>query len=152
MFLAGDGVDQRENRIRTFLASEPSLALILAAVNFEWTVSRAVLFLSTTGNSLLRKKMRDYYSIDKYKELWAGEVAPGGHEPLPSLVRNWSSVRKAFAARNVIVHGKGRYTEKMATPHVNALLKGVCFLEAYCRRDCGRPLNERMPVRRNRAS
>jgi hypothetical protein len=147
MFLAGDRVDQRETKIRQFLRSEPSLALILAAVNFEWTVSRAVLFLSTTGNTLLRKKMKDYYSIEKYKELWAGEVVPRGHLPLASLVRNWSSVREGFGARNVIVHGKGRYTEKMATPHVNALLTGVRFLETYCQ-DRGRPLNERMPVRK----
>ena len=147
MFLAGERVDQREVKVLSFLSSEPSIALILAAVNFEWTVSRAVLFLSTKENILLRKKMKDYYSLDRYKELWAEEVVPSGHLPLARLVRNWSTVREGFGVRNVIVHGKDRYTEKMATPHVNALLKGVRFLDTYCL-DRGRPLYERMPVRK----
>jgi hypothetical protein len=151
MFLASDRIDQRENKIRSFLSSEPSIALLLAAVNFEWTVSRAVLFLSTTKNTTLRQKLRDYYSLDKYKELWKNEVVAHGHLPLAKLVRNWSSVLKGFDARNVIVHGKDRYTRNMATPHVEALLKGARFVDKYCQ-DRGKPLYERMPVRKKSAS
>jgi hypothetical protein len=133
------------------LSSEPSIALLLAAVNFEWTISRAVLFLSTTKNTALRQKLRDYYSPDKYKELWKEEVVPHGHLSLAKLVRNWSSVLKGFDARNVIVHGKDRYTKNMATPHVEALLEGARFVDTYCQ-DHGKPLYERMPVRKKSAS
>ena len=151
MFLAGDRVDQREIKIRSFLNSEPSVALLLAAVNFEWTISRAVLFLSTTKNTALRNKLRDYCSPDKYKKLWKEEVVPNGHLPLVKLVRNWSSVLKGFNARNVIVHGKDRYTKNMAMPHIEALLEGARYVDTYCR-DCGKPLYERMPVRKKSMS
>lgn len=149
MFLASDRIEQREKKIRDFLSTDPSIALILAAVNFEWTVSRAVLFLSTTKNTVLRKKMRDYYSPKKYNDLWSEEVVPNGHAPLTKIVRNWSSILKGFDARNVIVHGKDRYTKNMATPHIDAVLKGISFVDTYCK-NCGKPLYERMPVRKRR--
>lgn len=148
MFMASDTASQREKKIRSFLGSEPSVALLLAAVNFEWTVSRAIMFLSTTKNSALRQKLRNYYSPKKYKELWKDEVVPHGHSTLTKLVHNWSSVLKGFDARNIIVHGRDRYTRNMATPHVNALIDGVGFVDKYCR-DHGKPLHERMPIRKN---
>lgn len=152
MFLASDQVTHREQKIRRFLASDPSLALVLAAVNFEWTVCRAVLFVSQTANTALRQKMRDYYSLDKYKQLWKEEVAdPRATVSLPELVRNWSKVREAFYARNVLVHGKDRYTRNMAIRHIDALLEGVRFIESYCE-DRGSPLYERMPVRRRKVA
>lgn len=45
MFLASDRVAHREHKVRRLLGSDPSLGVIFAAVNFEWTVCRAVLFL-----------------------------------------------------------------------------------------------------------
>lgn len=150
MFLSSDRVTHREQKIRQFLVSDPSVALVLGAVNFEWTVCRAILFLSHTANATLREKMRDYYSLDKYKQLWNEEVvASNAALPLPKVVRNWSKVRDAFRARNLLVHGKDRYTRNMATPHVDALLEGVRFVESYCE-DRGNPLYERMPVRRRK--
>src|SRR5882724_3087350 len=122
VFLTRDRFAIREGKIRWFLQSEPSIALVLAAVNFEWTVSRAVLFLSRTRNTELRRKMLRYHSPERYKELWKDEVQLNGHPALAALVQNWQSVREGFEARNVLVHGKDRYTTNMAAPHVNALL------------------------------
>jgi hypothetical protein len=147
MFLARDGFANREKYVRSFLRSEPSIALVLAAVNFEWTVSRAALFLSRRKNSDLRKIMRSYYAPERYKELWKQEVQPTGIPPLPTIVQNWADVRRGFEARNVLVHGKDRYTTNMASPHVTQLLKGVEFIENYCA-NVGKPLHDRMPVRR----
>jgi hypothetical protein len=152
MFLASDHVEHRERKVRRFLSSEPGIALLLAAVNFEWTVCRAVLFLSQTSNADLRAKMRDYYSLEKYKELWQDEVVSSGSPlGLAKLVRNWSTVQGAFRARNVLVHGKDRFTRNMATPHVDALLKGVRFIDEYCEIR-GKPLYGRMPIRRRRVA
>lgn len=152
MFLASDRVKHREQKVRRFLSSEPGIALLLAAVNFEWTVCRAVLFLSQTPNADLRAKMRDYYSPEKYKELWREEVISSGPLlGLAELVRNWSAVLNAFRARNVLVHGKDRFTRNMATPHVDALLKGVRFIDEYCE-SRGSPLYGRMPIRRRRVA
>ena len=81
MFLAGDRVERREQRVRGYLSSDPGVSLLLAAVNFEWTVSRAVIFLSASPTTPLRKKMSQYYSPDAYKVLWKAEVCPAGPHP-----------------------------------------------------------------------
>lgn len=65
----------------------------------------------------------------------------------PRVIRNWSSVRKAFEARNRLVHGRDRYTLHMAAPHVENLLQGASYVDDYCA-TLGSPLFGRMPIRR----
>ena len=151
MFWAGDDKNTRAYKVRRHLHAEPGISLLIGAVNFEWTVCRAVLFLSKTPNSKLRALMRDYYSLERYKELWKTEiVAARACDPLPIVARNWSSVRKAFEARNLLVHGRDNVTRNMATPHVEALLQGAGYVDAYCK-TLGFPLSGRMPIRRKQA-
>jgi hypothetical protein len=151
MFLANDSKEHRESKVRRFLTTEPGISLLLAAVNFEWTVCRAVLFLSKRPNSELRRLMTSYYSLDAYKELWRSEIVAGSNfNPLAVLVRNWSSVREAFNARNRLVHGRDRYTKNMATPHIEALLRATRYVDDYCSL-LGSPLLGRMPTRRRTA-
>lgn len=148
MFLASERRGLREYKVRSHLKSDPGISLLLAAVNFEWTVCRSVLFLSKTPNSKLRALMRDFYSLDGYKDLWKSEVvAARACQPLAIVVRNWSSVRKAFEARNRLVHGRDRFTRVMATPHVEALIEGTNDVDEYCEL-LGYPLFGRLPVRR----
>ena len=124
------------------------MSLVLAAVNFEWTVCRAILFLSRSPNSKLRARMGKYYSLDDYKNLWKLEVvAKTQRKPLAKVVRNWSSVRRAFTARHRLVHGRDRYTKNMAEPHIESLLKGVAYVDDYCKL-LGCSLHDRMPIRR----
>jgi hypothetical protein len=151
VFLAGDRKEQREDRVRRYTASDPGVALLLAAVNFEWTVCRAVLFLSRSPNAELRIQMGKFYSLDAYKELWKTEVVLARQlKPLTDVVRNWSLVRGAFTARNRLVHGRDRYTRNMAVPHIESLLKGAGYIDDYCE-SLGLPLYDRMPVRRKAA-
>jgi hypothetical protein len=92
--------------------------------------------------------MKEYHSLDTYKELWKLEVVyTRRRKTLANVVRNWSSVRKAFDARNRLVHGRDRYTKNMAKPHVEALLQAVDYLDTYCE-ELGLPLQSRMPIRR----
>ena len=152
MFLASERKGLRESKVRSHLHSDPGISLLLAAVNFEWTVCRAVLFLSKTPNSKLRTLMREFYSLDGYKELWKLEVAAARScKPLAAVVRNWSAVRKAFEARNRLVHGRDRFTRNMATPHVEVLIQGANDVDEYCE-SLGCPLFGRMPFRRKQAS
>jgi hypothetical protein len=147
MFLASDTKKRRELRVRSFLAVDPSVSLLVAAVNFEWTVCRAILFLSKRPNSELRSLMAKYFSLDSYKELWNLKVVAGRNfSPLAIVVRNWSVVRKAFEARNRLAHGRDRYTKNMATPHVEVLLRGASYIDEYCQ-SLGYPLFGRMPIR-----
>ena len=141
-----DGATRAQDPAPPVLGARDSLAA--CAVNFEWTVCRAVLFLSNTPNTKLRALMRDYFSLERYKELWKSELVVGRScEPLAVIVRNWSAVRKAFEARNRLVHGRDRFTRKMATPHVEALLRATSYVDSYCE-SLGSPLFGRMPVRR----
>ena len=148
MFLASDSKKHRESKVRRFLMTDPGISLLPAAVKFEWTVCRAVLFLSKRPNSELRLLMASYYSLDAYKDLWRSEIVAGSNfNPLAVVVRNWSSVREAFNARNRLVHGRDRYTKNMATPHVEALLRATGYVDDYCSL-LGYPLLGRMPIRR----
>lgn len=150
MFLASDRIQHRESKVRRYLRSDPGVALLLGAVNFEWTVRRAILFLAVTPNATLREKMVKCYSLEAYKDLWNKEVSDTREvASLPKVVRNWSNVCKAFNARNRLVHAADRYTTNMATPHVEALLKGVAYIDAFCE-SLGSSLHLKMPVRRKR--
>jgi len=94
--------------------------------------------------------MADYYSPDRYKQLWKNEVmSSGAHDSLAQIVWNWSDVLKAFDARNRLVHGKDRYTRNMAMPHVEALIEAVEYVDSYCMARSV-DLSGRMPVRRKR--
>lgn len=148
MFLASDSKEHREAKVRRFSTTDPGISLLVAAVNFEWTVSRAILFLSKRPNSELRIMMGKFYSLDGYKELWKSEVVVGSNfSPLAVVVRNWSSLREAYEARNRLVHGKDRYTKNMAMPHIEALLLSARYVDDYCTL-LGYSLLGRMPIRR----
>jgi hypothetical protein len=150
VFLASDTKAQREFRVRQYPRSDPGITLLLAAVNFEWTVSRAVLFLSHSPNSALRARIRECSGLDKYKVLWKDEVVAALQcRPLPNVVSNWSSVREAFNERHKLVHGRDRVNWKVAKPHIDSLLKGTGYVEDYCC-SLGFRFQDRMPIRRKR--
>ena len=55
MFLINDTMEERHQTIRSFLSSDPMIAVILAAADFEWTVRRAILALGTLPTKEIRK-------------------------------------------------------------------------------------------------
>ncbi len=119
MFLVSDGLVGAESKIRKLSAHEPSIGLVVAAVFFEWTLSRAIICLGHSTNEQLRKKIKDSYGLERYKELWVEEI---DGKCLPQVVKSWSNLRSAFGARNVLIHGRDRYTQKIATPDFDAFL------------------------------
>ena len=104
MFLAGEPAQYREAKIRTWLHTEPSIALVVAAVHFEWTICRVVLFLSSRSNREIRKELAAVYGLEKYKDFWRMEIVSrrGGYS-LPSIVGDWKAMTDAFKARNRVV-------------------------------------------------
>src|SRR5690242_15034308 len=84
MFLAHDRMELREQTVRHYCGAgkkpEPGILLLLAAVNLEWTVCRAVrhLYLSSPraelSNSELQTRIKGCSGLKKYKELWENEV------------------------------------------------------------------------------
>jgi hypothetical protein len=149
MYLVGDRPEFREKRIRDFLAREPAIAVILAAVHFEWTASRAILFLGRKANTELRETLQKNCSgLAGYKKCWLDEVVCEATEPkLNHIVTNWFLITEAFDLRNGLVHGRDTCTRNTATPHVEALLQGARCVAQFCL-NRGADLSNRMPVRR----
>ncbi len=150
MFLVGEEPRVRERRIRHYLQSDPSVAVLVAAAHFEWTICRAVLLLSQTPNRELRRRMESVYGLKRYKDLWRDEVlSQGAGSTLPGVVSNWEDVKVAFEWRNRLIHGRDRCTRKMAKPKVEALLEGAAHVRAFCQLR-GADFRQRLPVRRSR--
>lgn len=148
MFLALESSKFREAKIRSWIRNEHSVALLVAAAHFEWTVCRALLLLSERTNRQIREDLVRVYGLDRYKDFWNKELCHV-QEPrsLPQIVTDWSAVTRAFDARNRLVHGRDRYTRNMATPHVDALLQAAADVREYCSKR-GANFEGRLPIRR----
>ena len=128
MFLVGDTADERRERILKFLAAEPAIAVLLAAIHFEWTLKRAILKLSDEPTASLRAELARVYGLDTYKAAWREHVVAA---TLPQIVRNWSEVTQAFKLRNALVHGAVGCSARFAKPRVNALLKAAAAMQGF---------------------
>jgi hypothetical protein len=152
MFLVGHSLEIRAREVRAWLVKHPSVALLVSAAYFEWTICRGILALSRRPNAEVRQILRSIYGLEKYKDLWRDELA---HLPdakrLPEVVADWCGVREAFEGRNRLVHGRDRYTRRMATPGVESLLTAVSDVVEYCASQ-GVDINKRLPVRRGHRS
>ena len=148
MFLALEKHKFIEAKIQRWLHTEPSVALLVAVVYFEWTVFRAILFISKRPNNEIRKDLAGVYGLSHYKDSWRNELKHLKElQNLPQIVTNWKAVTDAFESRNRLVHGRDRFTRNMALPHVGAILKATAEIREYCLQH-GYDLERRMPVRR----
>lgn len=138
----------RAKEIRSWLPKHPSIALIVAAVYVEWTICRAIVGLSRRPNKEVRRDLARKSGLGAYKDFWREELRglPKA-QLLPQLVKDWQGVATAFDARNLLVHGRDRYTPNMATPKVESLLAAVSDICAYCLQH-GVNVNQRLPQRR----
>ncbi len=144
MFLVKDGQEIIERKLRDYLRKEPSVGVILAAVFFEWTIGRALICLSLKPNHELRSKLQKCHGLDAYKKIWKIEVNGPG---LPEIVEDWRIFKKAFNKRHILVHGRGRVTYNMASPHFESILSGVNDIWKFCS-EREHNLAERLPIRR----
>jgi len=150
MFLVSHSLNVRANEVRGWLRTQPSVALLVAAAYFEWTVCRGILALSRRPNADVRADLARVYGLEKYKSFWQGELKHlGGATRLTEIVTDWHGITEAFDARNRLIHGRDRHTRKMAAPHVEVLLTAVSEIHEYCGLH-GVNINRRMPVRRRR--
>lgn len=150
MFLVSDSLEAREREIRSWLPKHPSVALVVAAVYFEWTLCRAIVGLSKRPNKEIRQDIERMHGLDAYRDFWRKETEHlRDAKTLPQVVRDWHGVTTAFQARNVIVHGRDRYTRNMAHPKVVSLLAGVSDVCNYCKSH-GLNVNARLPQRRQK--
>jgi hypothetical protein len=151
MFLVGDTPEVQARKIKGWLATDASVSLLVAATYFEWALCRSLIALSLRPNASVRRDMARVFGLDRYKKFWLSEIQHLGNGcRLPEIVKNWKGITDAFEARNRLVHGRDRYTRKMALPHVEHLLQGALDLRTYCLTH-GYDIFKRLPVRRKDA-
>jgi len=144
MFLVNDGPSGIERKVRELFSKNPSVGLVIAAVYFEWSLCRAMIRLSHAPNKELRARIQKAHGLKAYRKLWVREVSS---VTLQAIVRSWDDLQKAFEARNILVHGRDRYTRNMASPHLECLFASAAAIWQYCE-DSGQSLSNRLPVRR----
>ncbi len=151
MFFVLDTQRDKERKIKKYLNREPMIAILLAAVNFEWTVGRCILFLSKSPNVELRERLSKCYGLDHYKVFWKDELIK--HDPsippLAEIVKNWSRFQDAFAIRHRLIHGRGTCTRNMAAEPVETMLLAVDDLYKFAS-SMKINLHSRLPIRRRK--
>jgi hypothetical protein len=108
MYKVSESLLARDSRIRAFLETAPELALILAFVNLEWLIRRAILSLSNRPNREVQEIMRKNRpsGLQGYKEMWKEVVSSdGNHAGLTAIITNWSELLSAAHLRNKLMHG-----------------------------------------------
>jgi hypothetical protein len=151
MFFVADRQEHKEKKIRGYLRKEPMIAAILAAVNFEWTVGRCILFVSKSPNVEIRDRLANCYGLDKYKEIWKEELTKRDPSipPLAQVVQNWQDFKEAFNLRHKLIHGRGTCSRNMATEPVEIMLAAVNDLYKFAD-SRGIDLHAKLPVRRRK--
>ena len=139
MFFVSDTQAARHEMIRSFLKGDRySIAVILAAVDFEWTVRRAILSLGSLPTKEIQASFEAYRRFEDYKDFWNSHVKPRLNVTLAQVVRDWSNARKAFDSRNRLVHGiTGAIERKDAEKCTLAALRASQDLEAFCGKNDG---------------
>lgn len=139
MFFVSDTQANRHRLIRSFHSkSQDMIAVILAAVDFEWTVRRAILALGTSSTKEIRKSLETSWGLEKYKDLWREEVATRLHVTLVEVIPHWGELRELFRFRDRLVHGAvGVISRDAAKRSVEYILQGSKELEAFAIRNEG---------------
>jgi hypothetical protein len=112
MFLVSDSVEDRRKKIIFFLDNgEISIAVLLAAANFEWTLRRSIIGLGTSKTSAFNQKNGVFYGchgFKDYKRVWKTEVTQNVNIDLADVVPEWKYFKEeAFALRHRLIHGTG---------------------------------------------
>jgi hypothetical protein len=130
MFLVSDNQVNRHEKICSFLAKEPIIAVLLAAIDFEWTVRRAILALGRRPTKDIRVSMQRTSGHQGYKDVWNEEVKPQLKKTLAEAIPDWCGVTEAFRYRHRLVHGvEGTISAERADSSVKAFLKASTALE-----------------------
>lgn len=142
MFLVSEKIEDRENRIRSFLESDHHIAVLLAAIHFEWTVRRVMIALSKSPNREIRKEM--VFGIKRYKEFWNKHV---NEAKFSDVIGDYDELNKKYQLRNKLIHGEGGFTKNNAISSVETILKSAQNIITFSK-EKGFDVNSKLPVRR----
>lgn len=137
MFFISDTQAERHELIRSFLTPQrAAIATVLAAIDFEWSMRRAILALGISPTKFIRKEVfaNNRGGYDGYKSAWRAEVEPRLKLSIDRAVPSWSrlvdSKTGAVLLRGKIVHGvQVAVTVDYAEPKIEDWLLGSAALE-----------------------
>lgn len=150
MFLLSDTLQGRQKLIRSFTGGQATLGTVLAVIDFEWTIRRAIIALGYEPTKVVREDIEMCSGPTSYRKKWIKHVVPIRKKSIEAIVPDWSALSEtAFKMRHKIVHGvQVRAPESASTESRDiALLASaeVCkFADEH-----GVDLYRRLPVRRN---
>jgi hypothetical protein len=107
MFLVSDTLNDRQQRIRSFDNEDVIIGVLMATMDFEWTLRRAIIALGFQKNATVRNGvLANCSGLDRYNEAWRQQVKPRFHVTLPSIIPDWEFLKtQAFPLRHRLVHG-----------------------------------------------
>lgn len=150
MFFVRDKIEDRHAKVASFLETEPVIAIILAAVDFEWTLRRAIIGLGSSPNRELRDEvLKKVRGIDDFKKAWKKEVYPRTGKRLTEVVGDWQKLKKTFDARNKLVHGiKTEPSSKFSEQCVNSYLQASLNILEFSKINGVNLFGKKLPIRK----
>lgn len=133
-FLIRDNQQDRHAKIRFFLSTgEPAIAVLLATVDLEWTLRRAILAMGHSPTRTIRRNLlKRSATLGHYKRTWAQEVTPRFKSRLPDVIKDWAALKEAYHLRQVLLRGIPRATGyRYGADQVNRILHASVELTRF---------------------
>lgn len=147
----------RSQRIRGFFQTQPALAYLTAAFDFEWTVRRAILLMSKCPIPVIKARfdIKLYAGWNEYQDAWRccvqrtrndgtptlEQVVFGGLTTGKALKEMQASLKKAMVLRHRLVHGlSGSIPTDEADEKFDLLLTASESLTAFVDSHADRPM------------
>ncbi len=137
MFLVSDTIVLRQRKIRSFLKQgDLALAVILSAIDFEWSTRRAIKILASGSSKEVQAEFDEYRPSNPqgYSRFWKNHVCKDVNQSISEVVglSPWNDLLKAYEFRNKLVHGyQGTIHPNDATRTVDAYLNASNKIVAY---------------------
>lgn len=138
MFRAHDDIEERHEKIRSFLKDDPVVAVLLAAADFEWCINRFIIAVGNRPNIEIRDTVlsqltkhggRRYVSgmdgSNGYTNAWLKANNPKATSSIQDIIgaERWIGLKDALQLRHEIIHGRrGTVGSSYAKLRVNMIL------------------------------
>ncbi len=124
-FVTRETRESRSRRIRDFFKVQPVLGYLMAVIDFEWTIRRAIVMMSGCPASVIRERLetRKYSGWGAYKDCWRLCVEETRNDGIPTLehvvfgdditAEKQEAIGLAFLLRHKVVHGQASSLPKV---------------------------------------
>jgi len=138
MFFVSDTQKERHELISSFMTPDRiTIAVILAAIDFEWTIRRTILAMGSSPTKYIRDEILAKSSgYNDYKSAWKQEVSPRFQTSIVEVIPHWSRLTDktsgAARLRGQILHGvRVTVSTEFASTRIDDLLSASELLEEF---------------------